>query len=105
MSDSKGHDLEKDIAVRVTSVESKQVRIMILWKFESITDKAPFIFGYAQPKRVANANVHCKQLEKVSLSQITEQTSQKGMYRYLTANQCLTQMSGDVIFQNGIRCF
>lgn len=54
MSDSKGHDLEKNIAVRVTSVESKQVRIMILWKFESNTNKALFIFGYAQPKRVAN---------------------------------------------------
>lgn len=34
MSDSKGHDLEKDIAVRVTSVESKQVRIMILWNYD-----------------------------------------------------------------------
>lgn len=39
MTDSKGHDLEKDIVVRVTSVESKQVRIMILWEFKSITDK------------------------------------------------------------------
>jgi len=41
MTDSKGHDLEKDIAVRVTSIESKQVRIMILWEFKLITDKKP----------------------------------------------------------------
>lgn len=27
MSDSKGHDLEKEIAVRVTTVESKQVNM------------------------------------------------------------------------------
>lgn len=80
MSDSKGHDLEKDIAVRVTSVESKQVRN--LSASDLITDKAPppSLLGYARhiraARRMRTANrLFLRVQKKVGL--------QKGMCRIL----------------------
>ncbi len=56
MSDSKGHDLEKDIAVRVTSVESMQVNS--LSSFDLITDKAAFFLWICLTHKSSKKNVN-----------------------------------------------